>query len=140
MIVADTGGLLALANEQDKHHAKVHAFFERCRTPWILPAVILCEVDYLLRKEKMSNSVLMLIDDIRAGAFTLDARMEDDLPRIRELLEKYDNLDLGLTDAAVMALAERLRAKAIVTVDERDFRTVELDIRPKPRLVPLDPE
>ncbi len=40
------------------------------------------------------------------------------------LLSKYGDLDLGLADASVIALAERLGVRRVLTVDERDFRAV----------------
>lgn len=39
---------------------------------------------------------------------------------------RYADLDLGLVDACVMAVAERLGARAIATLDLRDFGSVEL--------------
>ena len=49
---------------------------------------------------------------------------EADAARCKELLLKYEDLDLGLVDAAVVATAERLNIRRILTVDERDFRAV----------------
>jgi len=46
-------------------------------------------------------------------------------------------LPLGLVDAVVMVQAERLQARAIVTLDASHFRTVQL--AGSPRLIPLDP-
>lgn len=43
-----------------------------------------------------------------------------------ELDRRYGSLSLGLVDCVVMATAERLRARSIVTLDERDFGAVEL--------------
>jgi len=55
----------------------------------------------------------------------------DDLARARELARRHRRLSLGLVDTVVMAIAERLRAEAIATLDERDFAAVEL-LRPMP--------
>jgi uncharacterized protein len=41
-----------------------------------------------------------------------------------ELVETYADFPLGTTDAAVMALAERLRLTEIATVDHRHSRAV----------------
>ena len=53
-----------------------------------------------------------------------------DLQRAVELDEHYADLSLGLVDAVVMAMAERLDAQAIATLDLRDFASVELAGRP----------
>jgi predicted nucleic acid-binding protein len=48
-----------------------------------------------------------------------------DLERCRELIETYQDLDIGLADAAVAALAERLGIRTLLTVDERDFHAIQ---------------
>ena len=45
-------------------------------------------------------------------------------------------MKLGLVDAVVMAIAERLGATAIATLDVRDFGAVKL--RGEPKLYPRD--
>ncbi|MFI7627711.1 hypothetical protein [Microbispora rosea] len=41
-----------------------------------------------------------------------------------ELVERYVDLPLGLVDAAVIAIAERLGLREVATVDQRHFRIV----------------
>jgi uncharacterized protein len=137
MIVADTGGVLALLNRDDRHHEAVRQLFER-EPDWILPWAILPEVDYLATKFLGSAVARAFVEDVREGLFSVDSSLEQDLPRAVELLSTYDRLKLGLVDAVVMAQAERHRARMIVTTDARHFRAVELAIRPTPKLVPID--
>ena len=54
------------------------------------------------------------------------------------MIGKYADLDLGLCDAAVVAVAERLKIKRILTVDERDFRAVRAANGEAFVLVPAD--
>lgn len=63
---------------------------------------------------------------------------EADLRRAHELTRRYRyrDLSLGLVDAVVMAVAERAKAIAIATPDDRDFGAVE--IRGGPKLLPRD--
>jgi predicted nucleic acid-binding protein len=49
-----------------------------------------------------------------------------DLARARELCERHRGLGLGLVDRVVMAMAERLGAAAIATLDHRHFGTARL--------------
>ncbi len=44
--------------------------------------------------------------------------------RIAELMEQYLDLPLGIVDASVIALAERLGAATIATLDKRHFGVV----------------
>lgn len=74
--------------------------------------------------------------DIAAGAFAVEWGDEVDVLRALEIRERYRALDLGLVDSVVAAIAERLGAAAIATVDLRDFGALELKARPK--LLPRD--
>jgi len=140
VIVVDTGGMIALLDRSDRHHAHVTDLFDRTHARWVLPWAILPEVDYIARTRLDARVSVAFARDVRDGAFRLDTQAATDLRRAVELLEAYPNLDLGLVDAVVMAQAERYEVEAIVTLDARDFRAVSLAIDPPPRLLPLDPE
>ena len=49
---------------------------------------------------------------------------EGDISRIAELVEQYVGLPLGIVDAAVMAVAERLNLAEVATVDRKHFSIV----------------
>jgi predicted nucleic acid-binding protein len=76
------------------------------------------------------------MDDLTAGAFAVEWGEPADLERAATLDAKYAKLGLGLVDAAVMAVAERLEADAIATLDLLHFGAVALAT--KPRLLPRD--
>jgi predicted nucleic acid-binding protein len=138
LIVADTGGILALLDRDDRHHSKVKRFFTESRSVWTLPWAILPEVGYLATKKLGDKVAVAFLHDIKGGHFLVDAHVARDLPRALALVERYADLGMGLVDAVVMAQAERLRASVIVTLDERHFRAVHLALKMQPRLVPLD--
>jgi uncharacterized protein len=53
------------------------------------------------------------------------AELEDqDIRRMAKLVETYRDLPLGIVDAAVIAIAERLRLTEIATLDHRHFTVV----------------
>jgi predicted nucleic acid-binding protein len=66
----------------------------------------------------------------------VDAPTVEDWPRIADLVEQYRDFPLGGIDASVVALAERLHAETIVTLDARHFRAVRPKHRRAFRLVP----
>jgi len=123
-LVADTGALYALYDADDRHHRAVADALAAARGPVIVPAVLLCEVDYLLRHFLGVDAELDFLASLEEGAFLLEPFTDADLSRVRELVARYRDLDLGLADAAVVATAERLRIPTLLTVDERDFRAV----------------
>jgi uncharacterized protein len=115
VIVADTGGILALLDRDDRHHARVRRRFEEEGRTWILPWAILPDVDFIAARRLGAHVALALARDVRNGLLAVDAHLARDLPRALELLELYGALKLGLVDAVVMAQAERHRARVFVS-------------------------
>ena len=137
-VVADSGALYALYDKRDRHHASVKAAIGAEPGAIILPAPILGEIDYLLRVRLGPIAEGRLLEGIERGAFTVAGFTLEDAAFCRKLLSRYASLDLGLADASVIATAERLGIRTILTVDERDFRAVR-DSRGEPfTLLPSD--
>jgi uncharacterized protein len=91
-----------------------------------------------LRVRLGNAALLRFLDDIQEGAFVVEMVTLADLRRCALLIAKYHDLDLGLSDASVIAIAERLGANRILTVDQRDFRVIR-SVHGKPfRLLPSD--
>jgi len=136
LIVADTGALVALIDRDDPHHRDVRRVFEDDPAAWVLPWAILAEADYLVGKHLGARAEEAFLDDLAAGAYAVEWGEPRDLLRAKALAAQYRSLRLGLVDAVVIAVAERLRAQAIVTLDLRHFAAVA--IHGKPRLLPRD--
>lgn len=136
MIVADTGALLALLHTDEVHHAEVLALYDDDPDAWVLPWAVLPEVDYLLLKRVGPEAAQVFLADLAEGRWAVEWGVEDDLGRTDELNRQYRALKLGLVDGAVMAVAERLKADAIATLDLRHFAAVK--IAGEPRLLPRD--
>ena len=126
MIVADTGAVVALLDRDDRHHRALRAAFERDPDGWVLPWVILPEVDHIASSRLGPEVARSFRADVAAGAFVVEWGGAGDLARAVELDERHADLGLGLVDAVVMAMAERLGASAIATLDLRDFAAVPL--------------
>lgn len=136
MIVADTGAIIALIDADDRHHTTMVQLFENDPSGWVLPWAILPEVDYLIARHVSVKSAEAFLEDVVQGAFAVEWGTDDDMRRASLLRAQYHALKLGLVDSIVAAVAERLRAKAIATVDLREFGALELSGRPK--LYPRD--
>jgi len=137
-IVADSGAVYGLYDRRDASHAGLRAAVEKARDFIVLPAPTLGEIDYLLRLRLGNQALLQFLADIQEGAFLVESVTMADLRRCAALIEKYRNLDLGLSDASVVAVAERLGTDRILTVDQRDFRVIR-SARGRPfHLLPAD--
>lgn len=64
---------------------------------------------------------VVLLEDIEAGAYRVEDLQRDDYRRARELCDQYVDADIGLVDAAVLAITERLREPKLATLDRRHF-------------------
>lgn len=136
--MVDTGAIVGLVDADDKHHRELRALYEEDPDAWILPWAILPEVDYLLATHVSRPAQQRFLEDLASGAFRVEWGDERDLTRASELDQRHRALGLGLVDAVVMAVCERLDAEAIVTLDLRHFGAVTL--KGRPRLLPRDRE
>jgi len=136
--VADSGAIYGLYNRRDRHHRALRAAIANEPGAILIPTAILSEIDYLIVAKLGLGAELDLLDDILEGAFTLEPFTAADVRRSRELIDRYSTLNIGLADAAVMATAERLGIRRILTVDERHFRVVRSADGKPFQLLPAD--
>ena len=136
MIVADTGAVVALVDRDDRWHGPIRALFEADPAAWVIPWAALPEIDYLLGAHVGKNAQDAFLTDLADGAFAIEWGQHEDVRRADALHRRYRALRLGLVDGVVIAVAERLRAKAIATLDLRHFGAVA--IRGRPKLLPRD--
>lgn len=130
MIVADTSAILALLDADDPHHGALLAAYDEDPDEWTLPWAVLPEIDHLLLRHVSAEAELLFLRDLAEGAFVVEWGVETDLARARAVCERYRDLGLGLVDGVVVAVAERLRARAIATLDLRHFGAIEIEGRP----------
>jgi len=121
MITLDTSALFALMNRKDPDHERVKHALLADPGPYLVPAGILAEIAYLVEHRLGQPALEAFLSDLESGALTLECT-EKDLPRIRELVNKYADLPLGVADASVIAAAERNGGR-ILTLD-RHFHVV----------------
>jgi uncharacterized protein len=92
------------------------------RGPYLIPVGIMAEIAYVIESRLGSRVLDAVLADVEGGAYTLECGTED-LPRVRELITRYENLPLGFADATVIACAERNGGR-VLSVDARDFGVV----------------
>lgn len=124
MIVADTSAVIALLDADDRHHDALRELWESDPDAWILPWAILPEVDYMVRRHLGASTAMLFLKDLEAHRFPVEHSQAVDIQRAVALDAKYAALNLGLVDGVVAAVAERLRADAIATLDVRHFGVV----------------
>lgn len=75
------------------------------------------EIDYLLGTHVSHKAQDAFFADVADGAFALEWGREEDIVRGWALHRRNRTLRLGFVDAVVIAIAERLRARAIATLE-----------------------
>jgi uncharacterized protein len=123
-LVLDTGPILALLDAGDPAHQRSVEMVDELHEDLIVPTCVLVEVDYWAHKLLGDETWAVFVQDVAAGAYRLEPLTLDDLQRAAELEREYANLDLGLVDASVIALCERLGETKVATLDRRDFSVV----------------
>ncbi|MPY87726.1 MAG: PIN domain-containing protein [Luteitalea sp.] len=133
-LLVDTGVIYALADRSDEWHLRVRTYLEETRELMTAPVTILPEVAYLLHTRLGPAAERKFTHSLAMGEVMVEAVTTEDLVRCEELLGKYPAI--GLVDASVVAVAERLGLVTLATTDRRDFTLVRPKHVEQFRLVP----
>ncbi len=136
MLILDTGPLLAALDTADRDHAPCAALLMETTEDLVVPGLVLAELDYWCAERLTLGAWLTVLDDVAAGAYRVQHPTLADLERSRELQATYADLRLGVVDATVVALAERLGEEKVATLDHRHFTVVRPTHVESLRLVP----
>jgi len=120
-LILDTGVVFAAIDRRDAHHRACRRLLESVGEMLLVPAPVLPELDYLVTQALGVGPMLAFLDDIGAGAFVVDELEHEDYGRVRALMDRYADADVGFVDAAVLAVAERLGEPKLATTDRRHF-------------------
>ncbi len=123
MIVVDTSAILAYMNAADTHHHVVSEWLEAQADDLTTTPLVLAELDHLVAARGGAAAQRALHADLVAGAYGVEWWPGVIGAAVR-IAERYADSGLGLTDASLIALAERLRTIEVATLDERHFRAV----------------
>lgn len=90
----------------------------------LVPTPVIAKVGFLLARGAGATVEAAFLRSIVYGTLTVVDLQVQDYARMAELVEIYDDFPLGTTDAAVVAVAERLGVVELATLVDRHFRTV----------------
>lgn len=122
LAVVDAGPLYAAADADDIDHEPSVQALARGDLRLVIPALAIAEATYFVARRLGPSAEATFL----RGLATLDieAPTAEDFDRIAELIEQYADFPLGGTDASAVALAERIGATTIITLDRRHFAAV----------------
>lgn len=123
MIVVDTSIIVAYMNAADDYHATVAGWLDGADDDLATTPLIIAEVDHLVGARGGPTARRALHRDLAAGAYLVEW-WPGAIASVVKIAERYADTGLGLADASLVALAERLGTIEIATLDERHFRAV----------------
>jgi len=122
LAIVDAGPLYATADTADRDHAACRAVLARSDLQLVVPALVIAEATYFVSQRLGPVAESAFLRGV--GTLEIEAPSAGDIERMAELVEQYADFPLGGTDASAIALAERLEAPIIVTLDRRHFAAV----------------
>lgn len=85
--------------------------------------LIVAELDHLVRRRGGHRRVRELREDIGVGAYQVEWWPSATHETIA-IASRYESMELGMSDASLVALAAHLQTTTIATLDERHFRAL----------------
>ena len=133
--IYDTGFLFAVLDEDNNLHDDYLVAYES-EDNALLPVIILPEIAYLIKRQLRTEVLIAFLRRIAGGKFKLTETIEHDFERAAEILEQYNDNNIDLVDAVIVAMAERLKIKKILTVDRRHFSVFRPNHCPAFEIIP----
>lgn len=122
--ILDTSFLFSLTDQSDRNHQRVLAIAQTVNEPLVLPVVVLPEVCYLIASRLGHQAMRHFVSSMTPDAVQVESPTTKDLVRVQKILEQYADSQLDFTDAAIVAIAERLNITRVYTLDRRDFSVI----------------
>ena len=122
-LLCDTGALLDYLCLAAPEHAVFRRAIDAAGTRYV-PGLVLAELDYFLRRER--GAMAAFVADLQRGAFTYVPPSARHVARAMEIDRRYADLELGLVDASIVAVAEEVGVARLATRDVRHFSAVRL--------------
>lgn len=122
LAIVDSGPLIAAADTGDPAFRACATLLQQTGLHLIIPTLCVAEAVYFIQRRVGTEVEASFLADLQK--WDVQAPEPDDWPRIGELVRQYRDFPLGGTDASVIALAERMKAETIITLDRRHFGTV----------------
>jgi predicted nucleic acid-binding protein len=122
LAVVDAGPLYAAADADDRDHLASRTVLSRPDLRLVVAALVVAEATYFVGRRLGVEAEAKFLRGL--GELDVEGPSDEDFTRMADLVRQYADFPLGGTDASVVALAERLQAPVIVTLDRRHFAAV----------------
>ena len=114
----DSGPLIALFDKSDKYHHKILNFLQSYKGELITSWAVITEVSHILDFNLQVQ--IDFLKWIELGGVVIYNITQNDIFKIRVMMEKYIDIPMDLADATLMYIASKENIKNIVSIDS-DF-------------------
>jgi predicted nucleic acid-binding protein len=124
LIVLDTSVVLAFMDRRDANHERVREWMQTQAQELATTPLVIAELDHLVARQGGPTAARALREDLDNGAYLIEwwpTAIHDTIADAK----RHEAMDLGLTDASLLALATHLQTTSIATLDERHFRALK---------------
>ncbi|MGH3568293.1 MAG: PIN domain-containing protein [Pseudonocardia sp.] len=121
MILTDTSGLLALFNEREPRHHDVRSVLDGLRALLVVSPYVVAELDYLVGTRIGVQAEMAVLRELSGPGYELAAVDPALLGAAADVIEKYADQQIGMTDASIVVLAQRFRTDRVLTLDRHHF-------------------
>ena len=90
----------------------------------VVPAPVVVELEWMTPIRVGREEFDDFLSDVDTGGVRIEPLNAEDYARIRVLLRQYADFPLGLVDASVVAICERLGERRVATLDHRHFSAI----------------
>lgn len=123
MIVVDGSAITAHMNSANRRHTEVAQLPEAEENDLVTTPLIFAEADHLAGAYGRARAARALRGDLVAGAY-LAGWWPEALVASARGADRYAEMNRGLADASLVAVAQRSKTTAIATLDGRHFRVL----------------
>ncbi len=111
-------------DRRDADHEHVREWMKAQEEELITTPLVVAELDHLVLRQGGPAAARALREDLDSGAYLVEwwpTAIHETIAHAKH----HESMELGLTDASLLALAARLQTTRIATLDERHFRALQ---------------
>ncbi|HYC93905.1 MAG TPA: PIN domain-containing protein [Thermoanaerobaculia bacterium] len=139
MILIDTSGLLSAMFADQRHHEVCARILREAEPPRIISPYVIAEADYLIQKYAGIDAELLFLEELSRGAYVVATFGLLEISKSKDIVAKYRDLGIGVTDASIVVDAEIYDCYDVLTLDLRHFRALRVPGSRRPfRILPAD--
>lgn len=123
-VALDTGVALCAADSSEARHQDCAQIMRAHHGEMVMAAPVVAETAWMIESRLGPSAEAGFLRLVTAGEIEVIDLDTAHYQRCIELIDQYADMGLGLVDASVIAIAERLGVTTVATLNRRDFTVV----------------